>query len=200
MERWSPRLAFAAAVLFVGHAVVRGLGAFTAVPPPVDVFGPMGYVAATLALVGLSPSIVDETPVLGRLATAVAAVTGPAWALLVARSVADATGLFTPRAAVLPAVLPAVVILSTLLLYLLFAVACFRAGPGSRRLGLLLFAPVVLLGFLVVGGVVLSTASRAGPVVVGSGLAIAHGAIGWELSTSRPGTDHVRRADGATGE
>ena len=82
LEHWSPTLFLAAGVLFVGHAAVRGIEAFTTVPTPVDVFGPSGYVAAILAILGLYPPLAARTPRIARVAAGIAALTAPAWALI----------------------------------------------------------------------------------------------------------------------
>lgn len=191
LERWSPTLFLAAGVLFVGHAVVRGIEAFTTMPPPIDVFGPTGYVAAILGLLGLYPALVDRTPVTARVAAVAAAATAPAWILISGWNFGDAAGALPPQTDVLPGAFFVAVIVSTLLVYLLFGVASLRAGVHGRTFGVLLLAPTALFFLLLVGGVLLSTNSAAGGVVVGGGLAIVHGAVGGTLVTRRARTDVV---------
>jgi len=191
LEHWSAALFLAAGVLFVGHAIVRAIEAFTTMPPPVDVFGPTGYVAAILGLLGLYPSLADRFPRISRVAAISAAVTASAWALIAGWSFGEAAGILPPQTDVLPGIFFVVVILSTLLLYLLFGVVSLRTNTHTRTLGVLLLAPVFVLVLLMVGAVLLSIASKAGPVIIGSGLALIHGAIGGTLLTGRRKTGHV---------
>lgn len=200
LEDWTPLLFLAASGLFAGHAMVRGIEAFTTVPPPVDVFGPTGYVAALLGLVGLYPALTDRAPRISRVAAGTAVVLAPAWALVGGWNVGEAAGVLPPQTAVVPGGLFAVLVASTLLLYVLFGVASLRADSHAQLLGVLLLAPAALLVLLIVGGALLSIAPEAGGTVVGSGLAIVHGAVGGTLLTGRTETDHVDPAADATVE
>lgn len=150
LDRWSPTLFLAAGVLFVGHATVRGIEAFTTMPPPADVFGPTGYVVAILGLLGVYPALADRVPETARLAAVTAAITAPAWVLIAAWNFGEAAGVVPPQTAVLPGIFFVVVILATMLLYLLFGAASFRAGVHTRSFSALLMAPVALLVLLVV--------------------------------------------------
>lgn len=200
LEHWSPTLVLAAGVLFVGHAAVRGVEAFTSMPPPVDVFGPTGYVAAILGLMGLYSSVADRTPTIGRIAALTAVVTVPAWVLIAGLNFGEAAGILTPQIDVLPEGFFALVIVTTLLVYLLFGVACLNADRHTRTLGGLLLAPAALLGLLMVGSVALPIGPAAGGVVIGSGLALTHGAIGGTLLTGRARADHMTASADVTPE
>lgn len=200
LEHWSPTLVLAAGVLFVGHAAVRGVEAFTSMPPPVDVFGPTGYVAAILGLLGLYSSLADRTPTIGRLAALSAVVTVPAWVLIAGLNFGEAAGILPPQTDVLPERFFALVIVTTLLVYLLFGVACLIADRHTRTLGGLLLAPAALLGLLIVGSLALPIAPAAGGVVIGSGLALTHGAIGGTLLTGRARADHMAASADVTPE
>lgn len=159
LEHWSPTLVLAAGVLFVGHAAGRGVEAFTSMPPPVDVFGPTGYVAAILGLLGLYSSLAVRTPTIGRLAALAAVVTVPAWILIAGLNFGEAAGILPPpQTDVLPERFFALVIVTTLLVYLLFGVACLIADRHTRTLGGLLLSPAALLGLLIVGSVALPIA------------------------------------------
>lgn len=191
LEYWSPRLVLAAGVLFVGHAAVRGVEAFTTMPPPVDVFGPTGYVAALLGLLGLYPSLADRTPRMSRVAAVIAGILVPAWALVAGWNFGEAAGILPPQTTVIPGAFFFLLIVSTLLLYLLFGVASLRAESHTRTLGTLLLTPATVLVLLLVGGSLLSLDAATGGVIIGSGLAICHGAIGGSLLTGDAKTDHV---------
>jgi len=191
LARWSPTLFLAAGVFFVGHAAVRGIEAFTAMPPPIDVFGPAGYVVAILGLLGVYPALADRSRRIARLAAGTAGVTAPAWLLIAGWNFGEAAGMLPPQTDVLPGAFFAVVVAATLLLYLLFGIASLRAGVHARSFGVLLLAPVALLALLIVGGVFLSIASETGGVVIGGGMTIIHGAIGGTLATGRMRTDRA---------
>jgi hypothetical protein len=190
-EHWRSRLFLAAAVLFAGHAAVRGIEAFTTMPTPVDAFGPTGYVVAILGLFGLYPALATRTPRIARVAAGIAAVTAPAWALISGWNFGEAGGLLPPQTDVLPGAFFFVVIVATLLLYLLFGVASLRADSHTRTVSVLLMVPVALLIFLIVGGVLLSVNSAVGGMIIGGGMAIAHGAIGGTLLTGSTRTSHT---------
>jgi len=200
LEQWSSALAFAAGVLFLGHAVVRAIEAFSTASPPPDVFGPAGYVAAGLALLGLVPSLSEEAPISSRLAAILSLGIVTGWTLIAGLTFGAAAGLLPPPDTVFPAAVFAVAILSTLLVYLVFGAVSLRTETHSRTLGLLLLAPPGVLVFLLVGGVVLSVAPEAGAVAVGGGLALSHAAIGGTLSVGRTDTDRVAPSAGATRE
>jgi len=200
LEQWSPTLAFAASVLFVGHATVRTIEAFSTASPPADVFGPAGYVAAGLALLGLVPSLFHEAPNSSRLAATLSLATVTGWALIACWTFGTAAGMLPPAEAVFPAALFAVVVLSTLLVYLVFGAVSLRTAAHSRTLGLLLLAPAGVLVFLMAGAVVSSVAPEMGPIAVGWGLALSHGAIGATLVVGRSTTDRVAPSAEPTGE
>lgn len=190
LERWSPTLFLAAGVLFVGHATVRGIEAFTTVPPPVDVFGPLGYVAAILGLFGLYPTLADQSRSISRGAAVLAGVTAPVWLLISGWNFGEAAGLLPPQTDVVPGAFFVAVILSTFAMYLLFGIATLRCERHTRTVGHLLLVPAAMFAVLIVGGVVLSMDSAVGGLVVGAGQALAHGAIGGRLVTGKPHADH----------
>lgn len=198
LERWSPALFLAAGVLFVGHAAVRGIEAFTTMPAPVDVFGPTGYVAAILGLYGVYPTLAAQTHRLPRLAALLAGLVAPGWALIAGWNFGAAAGLLPPQTDVLPGAFFVAVILTTLVVYLLFGIASLQAGGQTRPFGLLLLAPAGLFLLLLVGGSLLSLNAAVGGVIIGAGQALAHGAIGGTLLTGRMETDHVDPASEVT--
>lgn len=195
LQRWSSTLFLAAGVLFVGHAAVRGVEAFTTMPTPVDVFGPTGYVVALLGLLGLYPALAKRTPRISRIAAVIAVILIPGWVLVAGWNFGEAAGLLPPQTTIVPGVFFFVLIVSTLLLYLLFGVASLRAESHKRSLGILLLTPATLLVLLLVGGAFLSIAPETGGVIIGSGLAICHGAIGGSLLMEDTKTDHMDSAD-----
>lgn len=190
LERWGPSAFIVAGVLFVGHAVVRGIEAFTASVPPADVFGPPAYVVALVGLFGLYPVLADRTPKLARIATVVAAIPALGWLVIAAWSVGEVVAIFPPQSDILPGVFFIVIILSTLLTYVLFGVASLRAEVHSQTVGVLLLAPAGMLVLLIAGVSVLEGSAAVGGFVIGSGQALIHLACGFFLRTGRTTTDH----------
>lgn len=197
---WSPRLLLAGGVLFVGHAAVRGIDAFTTLPPPVDVFGPTAYVVALLGLLGLASRTPDRPVVPARVATGITGLLAPVWAALAAWTLADAAALLPPVTTVVPESLFGWLLLATLLTYLLFGGVSLRADRNQRVVTGLLFAPAGLLVVLLVGGVALSVAPAVGGVLIGVGLAAIHLALGARLVTGSDPTDRVTAAADSTVE
>ena len=197
---WSSRLLLAAGVLFVGHAAVRGIEAFTTLPTPVDVFGPAGYVVALLGLLGLVSMGIDRTGVLDRLAAAIAGLLLLAWAALAVWNLAEAAALLPSVSTVVTESLFVGLLLATLLTYLLFAAATRRGDEHHRTVTLLLVAPAGLLVVLLVGGVALSVAPAVGGVIIGVGLATIHLALGARLATGSASTARVSAAADSTVE
>lgn len=197
LQKWSPRLVVAASALFVGHTLVRGVEAFTTLPPPVDVFGPTGYVAALLALLGIAPTLEGRA---SRVGTVLAVGVIPAWALIAGWSYGEAVGVLPPQESVLPGALFAVTIVSTLLVYLLFGVASLRAESQTRALGVLLLGPGALLVLLLLGSALLSIPLEVGGLIIGAGMAVIHGAVGGTLLSERTETGNVEPTADASPE
>lgn len=193
VERASPRLFLLGGTLVVGHAAIRGLEAFTAITPPVDVFAPMGYLLALVGLLGLYPSLRERTPRLTRVASSMAVIPLVGWIVITAVSVGELTGV-APQAAVLPGAVFGVHMVGLILTYVLFGAAVQRSGRHPRAVGVLLFVvPTLFIGMLV--GAAVMGQSAVGPFVVGSLLALSHLAIGYSLQTNRPTTDHETSAE-----
>lgn len=180
-----------AGVLFVGHAVVRGIEAFTTMPPPVDMFGPTGFVVAILGLLGLYPSLSDVEPRISHAAAILAAVTIPAWSFISAWNFGEAAGMLPPQTAFVPGVFYIAVLASTLLIYSLFGLAGLRSDIHTRTISALLVMPVLVIFLLLMGGLILSGNAAVGGVLIGGGQALAHGAIGATLLTGHAKADHV---------
>lgn len=198
LEKWTPRAFLLAGVLFVGHAAVRGVEAFTTAPPPADVFGPAGYVVALVGLAGLYPALADRTAKLARLAAAVAGLPFAGWLVIEAWSVGEVAGIVPPQPDVFPGAFFVAVILTTLLAYVLFGVASLRAEVHSRTVAVLLLAPAAVLVLLIAGATVLDAGAAVGGVVVGIGQSLAHLALGGALRGGRARADTESPTDGVS--
>lgn len=173
--------------------------AFSALTPPVDVFGPAGYLLALVGLLGLYPSLTDRVPNLARIAVAVAAFPLAGWIVITASSVGEVAGLIGSSDGVVPGVFFVGHVVAMILAYSVFGVAVLRSGRHPRLVGvLLLLVPVLFVGMMAGAAVVGDVAT--GSFVVGSLLAVTHLAVGYSLQTERTRFDHDTRADtGATG-
>jgi len=183
VERWSPTLFIVAGVLLVGHAIVWGVRVFTDANPPSGPFAASGHFVAVVGLILLYPVLADRTPVLARGAAVAAAVPAAGWFVVTAEQLVEVAGVLPPGATALPPAFYLVVLASTVVAYVLFTVACRRAGVDSRTLGLLFLAPAVLLVTRVAARAVGSAVPPTG-LVVGGGLALALLAIGFRLRTA----------------
>lgn len=198
LERASPRLFLLGGGLIVGHAAIRGIEAFTDITPPVDVFGPAGYLLALVGLLGLYPSLTDRTPKMARVALPVAAVPLAGWIMITARSVGAVAGLIGSSGEVVPGVFFMGHIVAMILTYSVFGVAVLRSGRQPRAVGVLLLMVPVLFVTMVAGAAVIGDVA-AGAFVIGSLLAVTHLAVGYSLQTDQTRFEHDTRADtGAT--
>lgn len=174
----SAMLFLVAGGLTVVFAGLLGVEAFTEQTAPEDVFGPAGFAVAYLGLLGLYPTLAEQTPRLAR-AGAVFAAIGAVGAGVVS------LGSLGAALSVLPADPGPVAIVFILGLgvgmvpgYVTFGVASLLAGLHSRRLGVLLLAPPAIFVVMLSGilpSVVDVTLSN---FILSSGQAIAHLAIG----------------------
>lgn len=191
LERVSPALFLTAGGLIVVHAAFRGLEAFTAVNPPVDVFGPAGYLLALLGLFGLYPALLARKPRLARIAAGVTVIPLAGWVIIVAWIVATAAGALPPQEEVLPGIFYVVHLAAVILSYSLFGAASLGTDAQPRSFTLLLFVPAVLFVGMIAGAALIGN-SPYGAFAIGSGLALHHLALGSVLRTA------VRTDDDAT--
>lgn len=193
VERWSTTAFLVAAGLFAGHAAVSGLGTFTDVALPPDLFAPVGHLVALVGLLALAPVLADGTTWLRRAAVLVTAVLAAGWAVVSSSMLVSILGGLPPTAQSLLEGVAVVVLVSTVLPYALFGALSRRHDAYSRGVGLLLATPgVLLVGLMVIVGAVGGAGSG---LVVGSGLALAVGALGLRLR-SEIGIAHTRWSDG----
>ncbi len=176
--------------LVVVYSALHGIEAATDMvlePNPFE----FGYVLGFLGLLGLFPTLAEDSPWLAR-AGAVAAVLGMvALTAFTVIHLADLAGLVSSDRAATPAwfdVFIPLALTGFIVGYLAFGVASLRSGVHSRAVGLLLLAP----GLIVVWMLVQTAAGYAEEMVafvVTAGEAMAHLAIGATLRTTSSATD-----------
>lgn len=181
--------------MLLGHAAIVGVRAFTDLTVPADVFAPVGHLLALVGLVGLYPTVGDDSPAVAQVGAFVVAVVALGWAVVTLSVVATALGSRPPE--LLFGVLSVLVLVSTTLPYALFGIVTLRSGVAPPRVGVLLLSPAVLLVVLLGDVVVLGSSPLAG-VVVATGLALSMLAIGYTLRNEGPRAGRTALDGGAT--
>lgn len=193
----SPALFLVAGGLLVPFAALLVYEALADAAAPEDVFGPPGFFLAMVGLLGLCPALADHAPRLARAGAATAAISAAGWFVITVLAIGEAAGAVPPLEDF--GVLGLVVVLAAgvpmVLAYLSFGVGSLRTDVHSRILGVLLLAPPVIFGVMIVGGA-LTGGSAIGAAALSSGQAISHLAIGYTLRTEDVPTDGAEsRAD-----
>lgn len=177
----SSRLFLVAGGLLIVFATLLTYEAFTNTAAPEDIFGPPGFFLAMVGLLGLYPGLADRAPRLARASAVVAALSALGWFGITVLAIGETAGVLPPLEDV--GMLGLVVALAAgipmILAYILFSAICLRTDVYSRTLGLLVLAPVVIFGVMIVGGLLWGGA--VGAAVLSSGQAISHLAIGYVL-------------------
>lgn len=144
--------------------------------------GPAGITLGLLGLLGLHPAHADRTPTAATVAGVVAAIPTVGWSIIVVFGIGSAAGILPGMSVVFPPAFPILVFLTTMLAYILFGVASFRAGLYPRRVGIVLLLPVVPFLALIVGTAVLGPVEWA-EFAIDTGHALAHLIVGTALLT-----------------
>lgn len=182
LERRSATAFLVAGALLVVFAVLLGVEAFMGRSAPEDLFGPAGFLVAMVGLLGLYPTLVDQTPKLARTAAGFAAVAAVGWFVITGLSITEVAGILPPLedADVVGLTTVFVAGLAMVLAYVSFGVASFRLEGHSRAVGPLLLAPPAIFGVMLTGGAVGYTPTWSA-FVLGSGQALVHLALGATL-------------------
>lgn len=198
LGRRSPALFLIGGGLLVGHAAVRGLRAFTDVPPPPDAFGPAGFLLVLVGLLGLYPALADSSPRLARALALLAVVPAVGYALILLFGLGEMAGIVprflevVPEAAFLPVHQGSMV-----LAYGVAGLGVLRTDAYSRLVGVLLLAPPVLMLALVAGLAVVPNGAAVG-FVGGCAMALVHSALGYSLGAGRAPADSLAPTDDGT--
>lgn len=194
LERWSPTLFLAAGGLTLVYSSLYGAEAFLGTYPAARAFvGPVGYVVAFAALLGLSPTVADRRPWMAR-AGAVLAVLGAAGFLL---TIVARAGVVPEDAAWVGAGQLVLILVGMTLSFLVFGVASLRSGVYSGAVGVLLLMPAAVMGLNL--SVVVAGLSSAEARFIVSGLwGLSFLALGFTLRTEADAGDRSTPAPDAT--
>lgn len=187
LSSWSPTLFLAAGAILLVYSAFHGLEAFFDIDYPMirdGIIRPVGYMLGFVALLGLYPTLANRSPKLARLGAVFTALALVGW--FVSGFLAPSRGLAMHLGVELPAWLGAfgiLIALGFLIGFPSFGVASLRTNVYSRRVGLLLLAPILVMAanFAIVGG---GYTSPLGRLVVSSGDALIILAIGVALSST----------------
>ena len=141
LERWRSTAFLVAGGLVFGFVVSNAVEAFTAAQPPTWVntlFVSPALLAAAVGLLGFYPLLADRVPRLALASAVVVTVAGIAATALFAVTTANGlvTGVQLPFLSVY-----LLTLLTTILGFVLFGVACLWTRTPSRRIGLLVLRP-----------------------------------------------------------
>lgn len=179
LERWSPTLWLAAGALTLVYSSLYGAEAFLGGYPAAREFiGPIGYIVAFAALLGLYPAVTNRRPWLAR-AGAGLAVLGAAGFLL---TLLASAGVVPEEEAWVGAGQVVLILVGMTLSFLAFGAASLLSGVHSRTVGGLLLVPVVVMAMNL--GVVFAGLASAEARFVVSGLwGLSFLALGFTLRT-----------------
>lgn len=176
LEAWSPTLLVAGGVLVILYAA--GLAVMDIVDTELyrTLTDGAGYTLAFLGLLGLYPALADRSPRTARLGAVLAVLGVVGFALLFVEGVFEIAGATPP--AWDPVKVPAAM-LGTLFGWLVFGAASLRTDFRSRRFGLVLLAPSVLMMLNFVRVAIQGMHPLAAVTTFGEGLAFV--AVGYML-------------------
>lgn len=191
LERRCPESFLLAGCLFVVFAVLWGVGNYTDVAPrpAVDIFGPAGWAASFVGLLGLYPGLVDRMPRTALAGAAMVVVGAVGAVVTVVANLTLLAGVLTDLPGWTAAFnLP--IFVGIIPGFLTFAAASLRAGTRSRTVGLLLAVPALLFTVNVARVLLLGpTTPPWAPFALGIGQALALGGIGYSIRTASDPTD-----------
>lgn len=152
LEQRSPSLYLVAGTILILFPTNTALSTYTGTSYPIvqEIIAPAGFLIGVLGLLGLYPSIADQTPRLARAAAVLAALLAVDWSLIILKNAGIMVGLI-PEISALTAVTGLFAVSTMILSYALFGVAGIRTGvyqPWVRRL-MLLEAAVMIHVFVI---------------------------------------------------
>lgn len=207
LEQWSPTAFLVAGVLLVVFAALLGYEGVTGTSAPEDIFGPPGFFLAMVGLLGMYPALADRTSRLARISATGAAIAAVGWLLITVFSIIEVVGIL-PALEEMGVFGDAIILLSgvaMILAYVGTGVASLRTDVYSWILGLLVLAPPVIFGVMLLQAVLFAqfglfseTIMAWSAVALSGGQALAHLAIGYVLRTKGTPTDPVESSADVT--
>lgn len=195
LERWSSMAFLLAGLLLVVYATLNGIAAVTDVTRETveNVVGPVGFVLGFVGLLGLSPSLADRSPKLTRAGAVFAALGAVGFSVIALQGLARLAGGEPPTWLGVFVLLAAT---GMLLGFPTFGAVSVRTDVHSRTLGLLLVAPATIFAVMLSQAVLFTqwglfseTIVAWSAVVISTGQALAHLAIGYSLRTGLAPTE-----------
>lgn len=164
----------------VVHTVVHVVIAYTSTTYPLHhelPFGVVGHIIAFIALLGLYPQLVTESPKLARIGAGLAVFGTGGWFIIGITTLSEGIGVTVPAWL---GVFGLLTIFAVILGYLAFGVAGFRTGIVTRTTAIVVVTPVAVMVYNL--AVALTTGgSEEGQIIVAAGFALTHLAIGATL-------------------
>lgn len=180
LEQHISALFLVAGGLMVIHTGVHVLIAYTNTTYPLHhelPFGVIGHMIAFVALLGLYPQLVTQTPKLARAAAGLAVFGTAGWFVIGVMALSEDIGVSVPAWL---EVFGLLTILAFILGYLAFGFAGLRTDIVTRRTALVVMSPVLVMVYNM--SVALTTGgTREGQIIVAGGFALTHLAIGAAL-------------------
>lgn len=199
LERRSSGAFLAGGVLLAAYAAFNGIDASTAAAYPnvENVLGPAGFALGFVGLLGLYPRLVDRRPRLARAGAVCVALGTVGFSVIAVANLGQLVGVLSGDQPSWAVVFVALAGAGMIPGYLCFAAATWRTGVGSRRLGLLLLAPLAVFAAMVASST-LGFFSQWLAVAISGGQAVAHLAIGYALRVARGPVGREVPSDDAT--
>jgi len=180
LEQQSSTLFLVSGGLMVVHTGVHVLIAFTNTNYPLHhemPFGVVGHILAFVALLGLYPQLVTESPKLARASAGLAVLGTVGWFGVGTLTLSESIGVALPAWL---GILAPLTIVTFILGYLSFGVAGLRTDVVTRTTALVILTPVLVMVYNM--AVALTTGgTREGQIIVAGGFALTHLAIGAAL-------------------
>lgn len=178
LERHSPSLFFGAGVLLTGYAILNGVEATTTTTVEPNLFE-LGYVLGFLGLIGLYPRLVGRQPWLARVGGGAAMSGAVAISAFNVGHLAEIAGI-TPDGLPGTSVFIVMALVGFVLGYLAIGAAVLYSNAYSRRLGLVLSVPGVIV-LIMLAHIAAGFDSPETAFVISAGQAMTHLAIGATL-------------------
>lgn len=140
LEQWSPTAFLIAGALLVVFAALLGVEAFMNRTVPSYIFGPAGFLVAMVGILGIYPTLADQSSQLVRAVPVLATIAAVGWFVVTVLSIGEAIGALPPLEDA--GLLGLLIILVAGIAMVLAYIACGIAGLGvdapSRNVSLLL--------------------------------------------------------------
>lgn len=198
IEEKSALLFLVAGGLLIVFAALLGVEAVTDRAAPEDIFGPGGFAIAFVGLLGLYPTLADKTPWLARVGALFAAVGSVGAAGTSLGSLGSFMGVLPEDPPAWAAIFMLAMVIGMVPGFISFGVASLRTDIQSRTTGFLLLIPAIIFAVMFSGTVHSVVNDSLANLILSSGQALSHLAIGLTLRSQGLATDRPEPAADAT--